>query len=204
VSGKTSRSAPQNPSAPSPTASTGARIPRRLQSRSRSAHDSLDSRKPSETATSSFFPSTRTPIITSRHTLSWASRTLRWIPSTHRYTKSVSFNDRLANAAASSCHCAVSRVTVDADRPAVEPRNCSNAGTKSPEDRPCRYSSGSTSATCGDFLAHAGRIAEENRHRSPVSSSMRLSLTRGCRTGTAPATVATSRGSWWPLRTTSR
>jgi hypothetical protein len=44
VVGNTSRSAPQNPSAPSPTASTGARIPRRAQSRSRSAHDSVDSR----------------------------------------------------------------------------------------------------------------------------------------------------------------
>ena len=93
---------------------------------------------------------------------------------------------------------------VAADSPAVEPRNCSSAGTKSPEDRPCRYSSGSTSATPGDFLAQAGRMAEENLARSPVASSMRLSLTRGARTGTAPAAVATSRGSWNPLRTTSR
>ena len=31
-------------------------------------------------------PSARTPIITSRHTLSCSRRTLRWIPSTHRYT----------------------------------------------------------------------------------------------------------------------
>jgi len=85
---------------------------------------------------------------------------------------------------------------VAADRPAVEPRNCSKAGTKSPEDRPCKYSSGNTSATCGDFLAHAGRIVEENRFRCPDSSSMRLSLTRGCRTGTAPAAVATSRSAW--------
>ena len=44
VSGNTSRSAPQNPSAPSPIASTGARMPRRLQSRSRSAQDSVASR----------------------------------------------------------------------------------------------------------------------------------------------------------------
>src|SRR5512132_1820438 len=73
------------------------------------------------------------------------------------------------------CHCAVSRVIVAADRPAEEPRNCSNAGPKSELDKPCRYSSGITSATCGDFLAHAGRIAEENRLRSPVSASMRLS-----------------------------
>ena len=44
VSGDTSRSALQNPSAPSPAASTGARMPRRRQSRSRSAHDSAASR----------------------------------------------------------------------------------------------------------------------------------------------------------------
>jgi len=31
-------------------------------------------------------PSARTPIITSRHTLSASSRTFRWMPSTHRYT----------------------------------------------------------------------------------------------------------------------
>ncbi len=68
---------------------------------------------------------------------------------------------------------------VAAESPAAEPRNCSNAGTKSPVDSPCRYSSGSTSATCGDFLAHAGRIVLENRLRSPVTSSTRLSLTRG-------------------------
>jgi hypothetical protein len=68
---------------------------------------------------------------------------------------------------------------VAADRPAVEPRNCSNAGTKSPLERPCRYSSGNTSATLGDFRAQAGKIAEANRLRSPVASSTRLSLTRG-------------------------
>ena len=41
------RKAAQNPSAPSPMASTGALMPRRRQSRSRSAHDSVDSRYPS-------------------------------------------------------------------------------------------------------------------------------------------------------------
>jgi len=100
------------------------------------------------------------------------------------------------NAAASSCHWAVSRVIVAADRPAPEPRNCSSAGPKSPLDRPCRYNSGNTSATFGDFLAQAGRIAEANRLRSPVTASMRLSLTRGARTGIAPAAVITSRGAW--------
>ena len=60
-------------------------------------------------------------------------------------------------------------------------------------DNPCRYSNGSTSATRRLLHDQAGRIAEENRRRSPVVSSMRLSLTRGARTGTAPAAVLTSR-----------
>ncbi len=79
-----------------------------------------------------------------------------------------------------------------ADNPA-ESRNCSNAGAKSLLDSPCRYSNGNTSATRGDLRAHAGRIAEANRGRSPVASSVRLSLTRGARTGTASAAVVTSR-----------
>ena len=90
----------------------------------------------------------------------------------------------------------VSRVTVAADNPAPEPRNCSNAGAKSNEDNPCRYSNGNTSATFGDFRDHAGRIFEENRSRSLVSGSTRLSLTRGAVTVTAPAPVTTSR-CWW-------
>ena len=44
VVGNTSRTAFQNPNAPSPTANTGAVIPRRRHDRSRSAHDSVDSR----------------------------------------------------------------------------------------------------------------------------------------------------------------
>jgi hypothetical protein len=32
-------------------------------------------------------------------------------------------------------------------------------------DRPCRYSSGNTSLTVGDFRDHAGKIADENRFR---------------------------------------
>src|SRR5664279_6189241 len=82
--GNTSRTADQNPRAPSPTASSGAAMPRRLQPRSRSSHDSIDSRCPSSSAMSSLVPSARTPIITSRHTLSCSSRTLRWIPSTQQ------------------------------------------------------------------------------------------------------------------------
>ena len=40
--------------------------------------------------------------------------------------------------------------------------------------------------TFGDRRAYAGRIFELNRLRSPVSSSTRLSLTRGARIGTVP------------------
>ena len=84
-------------------------MPRRLQSRSRSAHDALDSRNPSDTATSSLVASARTPIITSMHTLSCLRRILRWIPSTHTYTSSTSASDRAANARASSFHCWINR-----------------------------------------------------------------------------------------------
>ena len=104
--------------------------------------------------------------------------------------------ERVLNAAASSCQSLVNRVIVAGERPCAEPRNWVSAGPKSKEDKPCRYSSGNTSATFGDFLAHAGRIAEANRLRSPVASSMRLSLTRGARTGTRPAAVRTSRSLW--------
>jgi hypothetical protein len=45
----------------------------------------------------------------------------------------------------------------------------------------------------GVFRAHAGKIAELNRFRSPVTGSARLSLTRGAITSTAPALVSTSR-----------
>ena len=81
------------------------------------------------------------------------------------------------------------------DSPAAEPRNWPSAGTKSPEDRPCRYSSGSTSVILGVLRHHGGKIAEENRLRSPVTGSARLSFTRGTVISTAPALVSTSRGS---------
>jgi hypothetical protein len=58
------------------------------------------------------------------------------------------------------------------------------------------------SDTFGDFRAQAGRIAEENRTRSPVTGSIRLSLTRGCCTDTAPAAVVTSRSAWLPCTVT--
>jgi hypothetical protein len=41
---------------------------------------------------------------------------------------------------------------------------------------------------------HGGKIAEENRIRSPDPGPARLSLTHGAVTSTAPALVSTSRG----------
>jgi len=61
VSGNTSRTAAQKPSAPSPMASTRAAMPRRLHERSKSAHDWVDSRWPSSSVISSLVPSARTP-----------------------------------------------------------------------------------------------------------------------------------------------
>ena len=87
----------------------------------------------------------------------------------------------------------MSRVITAADSPADEPRNWPRAGTKSPLDSPCKYKSGSTSVTFGVLRAHGGKIAEENRCRPPVAASVRLSLTRGTVTSTAPALVSTSR-----------
>jgi hypothetical protein len=98
----------------------------------------------------------------------------------------------------------VSRVITAADSPADEPRNWPSAGTKSPLDSPCRYSSGSTSVIFGVFRHHGGKIAEANRIRSPVAGSVRLPLTHGALTSTAPALVSTSRLWWQPLRTTRR
>jgi len=98
----------------------------------------------------------------------------------------------------------VSLVITGADSPAAEPRNCPGAGTKSPQDRPCRESRGSTPVIFGVFRAHAGKIAQENRSRSPVTGSVRLPLTRGAVTSTAPALVSTCLGWAEPLRTTRR
>ena len=74
---------------------------------------------------------------------------------------------------------------------------------KSPVDNSRRYSSGSTSATCGDRRMYGGRIRLVNRSRSP-SSSTRRSFTRGARTCIVPDPQVTIRDCARPLRTTSR
>jgi hypothetical protein len=104
----------------------------------------------------------------------------------------------------SSCHWVVNRVITDGDNPAWLPKNSVSAGAKSPVERPCRYSSGNTSATFGDLRDQGGTIELRNRLRAPVSGSTRRSFTRGARTSTAPAEVVIVRGRACPLRTTSR
>jgi len=49
-------------------------------------------------------------------------------------------------------------VITEADSPPDEPRNCPSAGPKSPEDNPCKYSSGNTSLIFGVLRHHGGRI----------------------------------------------
>src|SRR6185295_2827425 len=55
----------------------------------------------------------------------------------------------------------VSLVIVEADSPLALPRNCPSAGTKSPDESPCRYSSGNTSPIVGVLRAHGGKIDDE-------------------------------------------
>ena len=75
----------------------------------------------------------------------------------------------------------------DADNPASEPKNSPSAGAKSPELIPCRYINGNTSATFGLLRHHGAMIELLNRHRSPVPSSTRLSLTLGAVISIGPA-----------------
>src|SRR5215471_5342981 len=85
------------------------------------------------------------------------------------------------NAAASAFHVSVSFAITEDDSPAPVSRNWPSAGTKSPEDSPCRYSSGSTSVTCRVLRAHGGKIAEENRIRCPLPGVGALVIDPRCR-----------------------
>src|SRR6266571_2571161 len=148
-------------------------------------------------------PSRRTPTMTSTHSaLSSPRRTLTWMPSAQQYTYRLADRSRSAKAANSASQEAVSREITEADRPASVPKNSARAGAKSLVDSPCRYSSGSSSVTFGERRAYGGRIIDWKRSRCPVASSIRRSFTRGARTGTAPATVVTSRSRATPLRVT--
>jgi len=76
------------------------------------------------------------------------------------------------------------RRLADARRPDAQARRpdarrgAAKAEAKSPELMPWRYTRGRTSASLGDLRAHGGTMAERDRHRSPVTSSIRRSSTR--------------------------
>ena len=63
---------------------------------------------------------------------------------------------------------------------------------------PLRYSAGIKASMLGARRAYRGKIALVN------FSPSRRSFTRGCRTGTLPTPVTSSRSGWEPLRTTWR
>jgi hypothetical protein len=63
-----------------------------------------------------------------------------------------------------------------------------------PRRQTVQMEQGSTSLIFEDLRHQGGRIAEETLLRSSVSSSTRLSFTRGDFTSTTPAEVVTSRG----------
>jgi hypothetical protein len=128
-------------------------MPRRLRSRSSSAHDSVDSRShrpprpvpwcrrrgPRRAPGSTGGPAPAAPGNAPRP----PSRTRSPGPTGH--------GDRTPGGRPAS------RPTAAADNPAAEPKNPSRAGTKSPVDSPCRYSSGNTSATLGSCGTTAAR-----------------------------------------------
>jgi hypothetical protein len=51
---------------------------------------------------------------------------------------------------------------LEAESPEPLPKNSRSAGAKSPLESPCRYKSGRTSETFGDFRMYGGRTALEN------------------------------------------
>jgi hypothetical protein len=85
------------------------------------------------------------------------------MPSAQQYTQSRSDKSRRRNTSCSACHWTVNLVTTEADRPALVPKNAPSAGTKSMLDSPCKYGSGSTSATFGERRHQRGRITLWNR-----------------------------------------
>ena len=64
------------------------------------------------------------------------------------------------------CQLLVRRATTGPESPAPSPKNSDRAGTKSPVESPCRYSSGNTAETCGLRRHHGSRIELWNLWRS--------------------------------------
>lgn len=94
-----------------------------------------------------------------------------------------------------SCRCLISLVTVVGhSRPAA--RELFQRGHDVPGRQSVRVEQRQHSETLGDLRHHGGRIFEENRLRSPVTSSMRRPFSRGALTSMEPAAVVTDRLRW--------
>lgn len=85
--------------------------------------------------------------------------------------------------ACSAFQVSVSLVTTDADRLAVEPRTWPNAGPKVPRGQPVQVQQRQHLSDLRVLRAHGGK-PRRTGFRSPVSGSMRRSLTRGAVTPT--------------------
>src|ERR1019366_3350570 len=108
VPGKTSSSAFQKPSAPSPTAISGVIFnPRLFTSMSSSCQLCALSRTPTWKPMSSFLPSGVAPISTSMHSLWSSMRACRNTPSAHTYRYRRADKSRFCQCPYSPCHSAV-------------------------------------------------------------------------------------------------
>ena len=80
----------------------------------------------------------------------------------------------------------------------LSPKMAFRASGKLEVEMPLRYSAGIKASMLDARRAYRGKIALVN------FSPSRRSFTRGCRTGTLPTPVTSSRSGWEPLRTTWR
>src|ERR1700675_589350 len=138
VPGKTSSSAFQKPSAPSPTAISGVIVSPRLFTSMRSSRQLCAlSRTPTWKPMSSFLPSGVAPISTSMHSLWSSMRACRNTPSAHTYRYRRADKSRFCQCPYSPCHSAVRREITAGDRfGASLPNSAANASWKSPVETP--------------------------------------------------------------------
>ena len=167
---------------PVPGGRAGARMPRRRQSRSESGPRPQPG---GDRSLQLLAAVERTPIITSRHSFWSSRRTLTWMPSAHRYTKSTPDKSRSANACCSAFHVSVSLVIVEADSPFALPKY-PEGGHEISRREPVQVQQRQHRAD----LRGLARPRRQDRRREPLPlagpGSTRLSLTRGAVTSTAP------------------
>ena len=108
------------------------------------------------------------------------------------YTTSRSSRGRLRHWASSSFHLDFNRATVLADTGASSPSSPRKARSKSPSDRPCKYSSGISSAIFLVLLTNSGS--------SRLSNCSSVSRTRGRLSCIVPELSVSLRALPYPFR----